>query len=141
MTSAAPPGSATRASAPDRERSHASPKLFGELADRIHEAVLVHRDVILHAKRVNGYFVVAEEVRDRRGILSLSTLYKKSAPPLARDAGQGPTPLPTSETIQSAAQRILQQVTSQHNFFHGGTDGGNALGAASPEPFIDEEES
>ena len=44
----------TRVSAgSDRSNSntHASPKLFGELADRIHEAVLVHRDVILHANR------------------------------------------------------------------------------------------
>ena len=33
--------------APERNSatSHASPKLFGELADRIHEAVLVHRRV------------------------------------------------------------------------------------------------
>ena len=40
----------TRAgSAPERNR--ATPKLFAELADRIHEAVLVHRDTILHANR------------------------------------------------------------------------------------------
>src|SRR5262245_36727507 len=38
--------------APERPRTHhATPKLFGELADRIHEAVLVQRDVILHATR------------------------------------------------------------------------------------------
>jgi diguanylate cyclase (GGDEF)-like protein/PAS domain S-box-containing protein len=45
------------AAAPDRERGHATPKLFSELADRIHEAVLVHRDVILHANRQFASFV------------------------------------------------------------------------------------
>jgi diguanylate cyclase (GGDEF)-like protein/PAS domain S-box-containing protein len=35
----------------DKERGNATPKLFGELADRIHEAVLVHRDTILHANK------------------------------------------------------------------------------------------
>lgn len=48
--------------APDRERSHVSPKLFGELADRIHEAVLVHRDVILHANRQFASFVGVDRV-------------------------------------------------------------------------------
>jgi diguanylate cyclase (GGDEF)-like protein/PAS domain S-box-containing protein len=35
----------------DRDRDRATPRLFAELGDRIHEAVLVHRDVILHANR------------------------------------------------------------------------------------------
>jgi len=40
----------TRAqSGPERDRG--TPRLFAELGDRIHEAVLVHRDVILHANR------------------------------------------------------------------------------------------
>jgi len=54
----------TRVSAatPDRERGHASPKLFGELADRIHEAVLVHRDVILHANKQFASFVGVDRV-------------------------------------------------------------------------------
>ena len=33
----------------DRDRDRATPRLFAELADRIHEAVLVHRESILHA--------------------------------------------------------------------------------------------
>ena len=45
------------AATPERERGHATPKLFSELADRIHEAVLVHRDVILHANRQFASFV------------------------------------------------------------------------------------
>ncbi|HVY82672.1 MAG TPA: EAL domain-containing protein [Steroidobacteraceae bacterium] len=53
----------TRVSAaPTQERSHASPKLFGELADRIHEAVLVHRDVILHANRQFASLVGVDRV-------------------------------------------------------------------------------
>jgi len=39
------------ASGTERERKGATPRLFAELADRIHEAVLVHRDAILHANR------------------------------------------------------------------------------------------
>ena len=40
----------TRASSgPQRDRG--TPRLFAELGDRIHEAVLVHRDTILHANR------------------------------------------------------------------------------------------
>ena len=35
----------------DRDRDRATPRLFAELGDRIHEAVLIHRDVILHANR------------------------------------------------------------------------------------------
>ena len=53
----------TRVSAiPDRDRSHSSPKLFGELADRIHEAVVVHRDVILHANRQFASFVGVDRI-------------------------------------------------------------------------------
>jgi diguanylate cyclase (GGDEF)-like protein/PAS domain S-box-containing protein len=33
------------------ERDRGTPRLFAELGDRIHEAVLVHRDAILHANR------------------------------------------------------------------------------------------
>jgi diguanylate cyclase (GGDEF)-like protein/PAS domain S-box-containing protein len=39
------------ATGPERERDRTASKLFGELGDRIHEAVLVHRDAILHANR------------------------------------------------------------------------------------------
>jgi diguanylate cyclase (GGDEF)-like protein/PAS domain S-box-containing protein len=35
----------------DRDRDRATPRLFAELGDRIHEAVLIHRDVILHTNR------------------------------------------------------------------------------------------
>jgi len=42
----------TRAAAgAERDRDRGTSKLFTELADRIHEAVLVHRDSILHANR------------------------------------------------------------------------------------------
>ncbi|HTW37288.1 MAG TPA: EAL domain-containing protein [Steroidobacteraceae bacterium] len=42
----------TRAAAgSERERDRIASRLFGELGDRIHEAVLVHRDAILHANR------------------------------------------------------------------------------------------
>src|SRR5580692_3475084 len=37
--------------ASDPERDRGTPRLFAELGDRIHEAVLVHRDTILHANR------------------------------------------------------------------------------------------
>src|SRR5215470_1328931 len=47
---------------PEQERSHASPKLFGELADRIHEAVLVHREAILHANKQFASFVGVDRV-------------------------------------------------------------------------------
>ncbi len=39
------------AGGPERDRDRGTSKLFAELADRIHEAVLVHRDAILHANR------------------------------------------------------------------------------------------
>ncbi len=35
----------------ERDGARATPKLFAELGERIHEAVLVHRDVILYANR------------------------------------------------------------------------------------------
>ena len=42
----------TRAAAgAERDRDRGTSKLFTELADRIHEAVLVHREAILHANR------------------------------------------------------------------------------------------
>jgi diguanylate cyclase (GGDEF)-like protein/PAS domain S-box-containing protein len=40
----------TRAAA-EREGGRVTPKLFAELGERVHEAVLVHRDVILYANR------------------------------------------------------------------------------------------
>ena len=85
------------------------------------------RDVILSAKRVNGYYVIAEEVRDRPQVLSLATMYKKVAPPLAIGASE-PTPL----QLQSTAQGILPQAARQYKL-RGGS-GGNTLAAAEPEP-------
>jgi diguanylate cyclase (GGDEF)-like protein/PAS domain S-box-containing protein len=38
------------------------PKLFGDLGDRIHEAVLIHRDVILYANRQFASFVGVDRV-------------------------------------------------------------------------------
>ena len=53
----------TRAAASaERASSPPTPKLFGELADRIHEAVLVHRDTILHANRQFASFVGVDRV-------------------------------------------------------------------------------
>ena len=50
------------ATATERGGNHAMPRLFAELADRIHEAVLVHRDVILHANRHFASLVGADRV-------------------------------------------------------------------------------
>jgi diguanylate cyclase (GGDEF)-like protein/PAS domain S-box-containing protein len=50
--------SATNAS----ENARATPKLFAELGDRIHEAVLVHRDVILYANRQFATFVGVDRI-------------------------------------------------------------------------------
>jgi len=48
----------TRVSADTEQgKAAATPKLFAELGDRIHEAVLVHRDVILYANRQFATFV------------------------------------------------------------------------------------
>lgn len=49
-------------------RERAGPKLFTELGERIHEAVLVHRDVILYANSQFASFVGADRVDliDRR---------------------------------------------------------------------------
>jgi diguanylate cyclase (GGDEF)-like protein/PAS domain S-box-containing protein len=53
----------TRAAAgTERPSTPGTPKLFGELADRIHEAVLVHRDSILHANRQFASFVGVDRV-------------------------------------------------------------------------------
>ena len=51
-----------RVSRPESERAHSSPKLFIELSDRIHEAVLIHRDVILHANRQFASLVGVDRV-------------------------------------------------------------------------------
>src|SRR6185312_478462 len=45
-----------------RDGARTSPKLFGELGDRIHEAVLVHRDTILYANRQFASFVGVDRV-------------------------------------------------------------------------------
>jgi len=53
----------TRVSATnERESARATPKLFAELGDRIHEAVLVHRDVILYANRQFATFVGVDRI-------------------------------------------------------------------------------
>src|SRR3984957_36174 len=44
----------------EQDRKMASPKLFAELADRIHEAVIVHRDVVLHANKQFATLVGAD---------------------------------------------------------------------------------
>src|SRR5580700_353743 len=46
----------------ERDSSRATPKLFAELGDRIHEAVLVHREVILYANRQFATFVGVDRV-------------------------------------------------------------------------------
>ncbi len=54
----------TRVSATSAERdsARATPKLFADLGDRIHEAVLVHRDVILYSNRQFATFVGVDRV-------------------------------------------------------------------------------
>jgi diguanylate cyclase (GGDEF)-like protein/PAS domain S-box-containing protein len=53
----------TRASAAgEREGARTSPKMFADLGDRIHEAVLVHRDVILYTNRQFASFVGVDRV-------------------------------------------------------------------------------
>ncbi len=46
----------------ERDTARASPKLFADLGDRIHEAVLVHRDTILYANRQFASFVGVDRV-------------------------------------------------------------------------------
>jgi diguanylate cyclase (GGDEF)-like protein/PAS domain S-box-containing protein len=50
------------ASGSERDNSRATPKMFAELGDRIHEAVLVHRDVILYANRQFASFVGVDRI-------------------------------------------------------------------------------
>ena len=53
----------TRATSPgERDSARASPKMFADLGDRIHEAVLVHRDVILYANRQFASFVGVDRI-------------------------------------------------------------------------------
>jgi len=47
----------TRSGSPGEREAAYAPKLFAELGDRIHEAVLVHGDVILYANRQFASFV------------------------------------------------------------------------------------
>jgi len=49
-------------SAAERAPSPSMPKLFSELADRIHEAVLVHRETIVHANKQFAALVGADRV-------------------------------------------------------------------------------
>ena len=52
----------TRAAPADTRESVESPKLFADLGDRIHEAVLVHREVILYANRQFASYVGVDRV-------------------------------------------------------------------------------
>jgi diguanylate cyclase (GGDEF)-like protein/PAS domain S-box-containing protein len=52
----------TRAGPGDAGEAVASPKLFADLGDRIHEVVLVHRDTILYANRQFASFVGVDRV-------------------------------------------------------------------------------
>jgi diguanylate cyclase (GGDEF)-like protein/PAS domain S-box-containing protein len=52
----------TRAAALEREAARIAPKMFADLGERIHEAVLIHRDVILYANRQLASFVGVEGV-------------------------------------------------------------------------------
>src|ERR1700733_3327875 len=51
----------TRSSAARQDRERSSPELFAELADRIHEAVIVHREVVLHANKQFANLVGSEK--------------------------------------------------------------------------------
>ena len=46
----------------ERDGAHSSPKMFADLGERIHEAVLVHRDTILYANRQFASFVGADRI-------------------------------------------------------------------------------
>src|SRR6185312_15688445 len=46
----------------ERDGARASPKMFADLGDRIHEAVLVHREVILYANRQFASFVGVDRI-------------------------------------------------------------------------------
>src|ERR1700733_8601110 len=46
----------------ERDGARTSPKMFADLGDRIHEAVLVHRDVILYANRQFASFVGVDRI-------------------------------------------------------------------------------
>ena len=46
----------------ERDSARATPKMFADLGDRIHEAVLVHRDVILYANRQFASFVGVDRI-------------------------------------------------------------------------------
>jgi len=50
------------ASTNESEVASTTPKLFADLGDRIHEAVLVHRDVILYANRQFATFVGVDRI-------------------------------------------------------------------------------
>jgi diguanylate cyclase (GGDEF)-like protein/PAS domain S-box-containing protein len=52
----------TRVSASAEHDGRATPKLFADLGDRIHEAVLLHRDVILYANRQFASFVGVDRI-------------------------------------------------------------------------------
>src|SRR5262252_8292886 len=52
----------TRAAPSEEREAVEAPKLFADLGDRIHEAVLVHRDVILYANRQFASFVGVDRV-------------------------------------------------------------------------------
>ena len=53
----------TRVTSPgERDSARTSPKMFADLGDRIHEAVLVHRDVILYANRQFASFVGVDRI-------------------------------------------------------------------------------
>jgi len=53
----------TRAATPnERDGARTSPKMFADLGDRIHEAVLVHGDVILYANRQFASFVGVDRI-------------------------------------------------------------------------------
>src|SRR6201996_704545 len=46
----------------ESEHARATPALFAELGDRIHEAVLVHRDIILYSNRQFATFVGVDRI-------------------------------------------------------------------------------
>jgi diguanylate cyclase (GGDEF)-like protein/PAS domain S-box-containing protein len=51
----------TRSAGARLDRERAAPGLFTELADRIHEAVIVHREVVLHANRQFATLIGVEQ--------------------------------------------------------------------------------
>ena len=103
-----------------------TPKLFAELGERIHEAVLVHRDVILYANRQFAALVGADRV-DLAGSPRWATSWHPSTPSWCTrtSAGGCPESRPRSATRSRSSGREGQvsrlEITSSRVDYEGGS--------------------